>query len=157
MEGVIEKGCTGGPVVHRWIPWNSDETYPAVIHTLESKSVATIKEEITMYYEQGKWDDYKKVTNPYEYIFLSPIFDSISKVGYKGNFDLKLLRENLCKMKQENPSMPKVIGLGGITAQNMSLIVSAGFDGLALLGAIWQSQNPPKAFSEIQTMVSQKT
>ena len=29
------------------------------------------KNEINTCYQEGKWDDYKKVTNPYEYIFLS--------------------------------------------------------------------------------------
>lgn len=35
-------------------------------HTLQ-----VAKNEINTCYQEGKWDDYKKVTNPYEYIFLS--------------------------------------------------------------------------------------
>jgi len=72
MEGVIEQGGTGGPIAERWIIWNGDPPMDHhIIRTLESKALAIAKEEITMYYEQGQWDDYKKITNPYEYIFLS--------------------------------------------------------------------------------------
>ena len=72
MEGVIEKGGPGGPAGEPWIPWTTPpHTDSHIIRTLESKALAIAKEEITMYYEQGQWDDYKKITNPYEYIFLS--------------------------------------------------------------------------------------
>jgi len=72
MEGVIEKGGLGGPAEERWIPWTAAApTDSHTIRTLESKALAIAKEKITMYYEQGQWDDYKKITNPYEYIFLS--------------------------------------------------------------------------------------
>ena len=99
-------------------------------------------------------EDLKGNTFPYEYAFLSPVFDSISKAGYKGNFDLKLLKENLREMKQQNRSMPKVIGLGGVNAQNILSLKSAGFSGAGLLGSVWQNENPIKAFLEIQTLIA---
>lgn len=72
MDGILERGGRGGPAEEPWIPWNEappKDTH--IIRTLESKALSIAKEEITMYYEQGQWDDYKKITNPYEYIFLS--------------------------------------------------------------------------------------
>ena len=42
-----------------------------VMYTPESRSLQQCKNEIDLFYEEGKWDDYKKITNPYEYIFLS--------------------------------------------------------------------------------------
>jgi len=42
-----------------------------VIYTPESRTLQQCKSEIDSFYEEGKWDDYKKITNPYEYIFLS--------------------------------------------------------------------------------------
>ena len=72
MDGILERGGRGGPAEERWIPWNNDPPKDThIIRTLESKALSIAKEEITMYYEQGQWDDYKKITNPYEYIFLS--------------------------------------------------------------------------------------
>ena len=38
---------------------------------LENRALQQAKNEINLFYQEGKWDDYKKVTNPYEYIFLS--------------------------------------------------------------------------------------
>jgi hypothetical protein len=73
MESILEKGGCGGPAEKSWIPADAiataEDTH--LIRTLESKALALAKEEITLYYEQGQWDDYKKITNPYEYIFLS--------------------------------------------------------------------------------------
>jgi len=72
MDGILERGGRGGPAEERWIPWTDDSPKDThIIRTLESKALSIAKEEITMYYEQGQWDDYKKITNPYEYIFLS--------------------------------------------------------------------------------------
>ena len=42
-----------------------------VICTPQWHSLQQAKNEINTCYQEGKWDDYKKVTNPYEYIFLS--------------------------------------------------------------------------------------
>lgn len=64
MDGIL--------TTDRWVPWKGDPPKDShLIRTLESKGLAAVKEEITTYYEQGQWDDYKKITNPYEYIFLS--------------------------------------------------------------------------------------
>lgn len=41
------------------------------ICTPESRTLQNSKAEITGFYEEGKWDDYKKITNPFEYVFLS--------------------------------------------------------------------------------------
>ena len=67
-----------------------------------------------------------------EYCFLSPIFDSISKEGYKANFDEKELRMFLKKDRNI-----KVIGLGGVTEDNYSKLLDLGFDGGAFLGSVW--------------------
>jgi thiamine-phosphate pyrophosphorylase len=97
--------------------------------------------------------DIKKNLFPFEYAFLSPIFDSISKVGYNSNFDLKMLALDLSALNKQN-QLPKIIALGGINAQNIHLVGEMGFAGAALLGAVWQSENPVKAFLEIQSTIN---
>jgi len=42
-----------------------------VFYSPESRELQQCKSEINIFYQEGKWDDYKKITNPYEYIFLS--------------------------------------------------------------------------------------
>lgn len=68
-----------------------------------------------------------------DYIFLSPIFDSISKTGYKAAFeDLEVLKAFL---KQEKN---RIIALGGINQERIDVCGQLGFDGYAMLGDIWK-------------------
>ncbi|HAS41046.1 MAG TPA: hypothetical protein DCS93_11220 [Microscillaceae bacterium] len=72
----------------------------------------------------------------YDYVFLSPIFDSISKVGYKSNFaDL----ESVVDYK----TYTKIVALGGVTVDKIDQLKRMRFNGAAVLGAIWQE--PDKA------------
>lgn len=70
MYGVFEDGgpllvpllgATGPPLASSSV----------VMTSPENKSLQQAKNEIDLFYREGKWDDYKKITNPYEYIFLS--------------------------------------------------------------------------------------
>ena len=70
----------------------------------------------------------------YDYLFLSPIFNSISKQGYHGVFSASQLQEAQQKGIIDN----KVVALGGITANNLSIVKQFGFGGAALLGEVWQ-------------------
>lgn len=69
----------------------------------------------------------------YDYVFLSPVFDSISKVGYKAAFDI----ETFSNVLHKKVLGTKVIALGGVCAENVDQVESMGFDGYAMLGAIW--------------------
>lgn len=77
--------------------------------------------------------EYNELPGHFSYAFLSPVFNSISKTGYKAvKFDLSKRKNNETKL----------IGLGGIQSENVKQVFEMGFDGAALLGAIWHSQNP---------------
>lgn len=65
----------------------------------------------------------------YEYLFLSPIFDSISKSGYKSGFDLYDIADKL--------HCGKIVALGGIDASRMADVRDAGFAGVAFLGYLF--------------------
>ncbi|MDR0574602.1 MAG: thiamine phosphate synthase [Tannerella sp.] len=69
----------------------------------------------------------------FDYLFLSPVFDSISKAGYKQGF----MPEQLAEAKKKKIIDEKVIALGGITAENLPLVRNYGFGGIAVLGALW--------------------
>ncbi len=90
----------------------------------------------------------------YNYAFLSPIFDSISKKGYKSKFDLKevkvfLQRHNNCSYLRKNGKR-LLIALGGIDEDKIDTVNDLGFSGIALLGAIWQNKNPVEKFKRIK-------
>ncbi|MGI9526207.1 MAG: thiamine phosphate synthase [Weeksellaceae bacterium] len=73
----------------------------------------------------------------FDYGVLSPVFDSISKKNYEG----KLFRIQ----KNQKP----IIALGGIKDDNIAQTKSLGYDGIAVLGNIWKSNNPIKAFDDL--------
>ena len=67
--------------------------------------------------------------NKYEYITLSPIFDSISKQGYKGNF----IPEQLADVLKGK----RIIALGGVTPDSFSRLKENNFYGAAMSGSLW--------------------
>ena len=78
-------------------------------------------------------EEVKTEIDAFDYVFLSPVFDSISKTGYKKAFS----ETELMKAKQEHIINEKVIALGGITPDNITQVRSYGFGGVAVLGGIW--------------------
>lgn len=72
--------------------------------------------------------------NKFDYVFLSPIFDSISKRGYKQGFS----HEQLLNAGSEGIINNRVIALGGIDKSNISQIKQYGFGGIAILGTLWE-------------------
>ncbi|MBE7692382.1 thiamine phosphate synthase [Tenacibaculum finnmarkense] len=74
----------------------------------------------------------------FDYHLLSPIFSSISKKGYQGRgFDVN----NIDKT---------IIGMGGITSETISKTLALGFQGIGVLGGVWNSQNAVESFKKIQ-------
>lgn len=79
------------------------------------------------------------------YCFLSPVFDSISKQGYKSGF------KGLPDLK--DIPIP-VIALGGITPENLIHCLRNGFQGVAALGYIWeQPEEAIQRFIRLKTPV----
>ncbi|MBN1767382.1 MAG: thiamine phosphate synthase [Prolixibacteraceae bacterium] len=73
-----------------------------------------------------------KVAKYCNYVFLSPVFNSISKKGYKAAFNFDDLVK---KLSHEN--MTKIIALGGILPDKIAKAKQLGFDGVAVLGGLW--------------------
>ncbi len=71
----------------------------------------------------------------YKYVFLSPIYNSISKNGHSGNFG------NRSITKYVNLAKSPVIALGGVEIDKFEECKSLGFEGVALLGAVWNDEN----------------
>jgi thiamine-phosphate pyrophosphorylase len=86
----------------------------------------------------------------YQYVFYSPLFPSISKPGYQPQLDLRAVACQVAGLQQEALALPGIIGLGGVNAANIAWVKSAGFQGAALLGALWQSESPVKALVKIK-------
>lgn len=70
-----------------------------------------------------------------DYVFLSPVFDSISKSGYASAFS----EVELAKARADGIVTEKVVALGGIGPQTIPRAAAFGFGGVAVLGALWGS------------------
>ena len=92
--------------------------------------------------ELGKKDNY-------DYVFLSPIFDSISKQGYHSNFSDKVLTQ----ASLEGKINEKVIALGGINPQRFSAVKKYAFGGMAVLGSIWENDNVVENFLNLKSLL----
>jgi thiamine-phosphate pyrophosphorylase len=95
------------------------------------------------------WEEIEENTMPYHYVFISPVFDSISKQGYKATVDpdgINTLRE---KLITQNKHCPQIVGLGGVSAENIKALSVNGFDGAAVLGSIWEAADPAVAFAKL--------
>ena len=80
-----------------------------------------------------------------DYCFISPIFDSISKPGYQAAaLDAQQLQAALSR-----PGRPRVIGLGGVTADLVPQVHAMGLDGVAVIGSVWQAPDPEAAYAEL--------
>ncbi|WP_165041114.1 thiamine phosphate synthase [Dysgonomonas sp. ZJ709] len=79
--------------------------------------------------------DCLETSDDFNYVFLSPIFDSISKSGYSRAFT----HEELIEATNLNIITEKVIALGGIDSDTIPIAVSYGFGGVAVLGGLWKN------------------
>ena len=84
--------------------------------------------------------DFEGLSNVFDYAFFAPVFESISKLNYISNLDFKK------ELEQRKNNITALIALGGITSDKIKTALEYGFDDVALLGTIWNSNNPIENF-----------
>ncbi|WP_022824703.1 thiamine phosphate synthase [Hymenobacter norwichensis] len=89
----------------------------------------------------------------YQYVFLSPIFDSTSKADYRSNFRLEAVQQAIKQWQCRGGYVPQVVALGGIMPANIAQVQQADFAGAAVLGGIWQQPDPVAAFRQLQSEI----
>lgn len=82
----------------------------------------------------------------FDYILLSPVFDSISKQRYRAAFEHANLKRFLSRTDHT------VFALGGLDAQRAAMAASLGFKGIAVLGAVWGAPSPEKAAGQLSAV-----
>ena len=86
-------------------------------------------------------EDIERNKSLFEYVLLSPVFNSISKSGYQGkNFNVSHINEF-------------VVGMGGINADTLEATFDLGFKGVGILGGVWNTENPIKSFKRIKDKI----
>lgn len=85
----------------------------------------------------------EECTANFDYHLLSPVFSSISKQGYEGKgFDV-------------SSSEKKIIGMGGIEESVIERVIDLGYQGIGVLGGVWNSENPIESFKTIKERLEQ--
>ena len=84
----------------------------------------------------------------YDSVFFAPVFPSLSKPGHEPRVDREALATALAKRRQAE-CRTEVLALGGVAATNVRQCLAMGFDGVALVGAIWLSRDPVITYREI--------
>lgn len=119
------------------------------LHYTEQKRKASHEKEWQALKENGyrlsssihRIEEAGQLAGCFDYNFFGPVFDSISKGGYKGT-------------PFKHSSLPirhsRLIAIGGIDETNCSKARQMGFNGIAVLGAIWQSSDPVTSFQRIK-------
>lgn len=78
---------------------------------------------------------------PFDYVFLSPIFDSLSS-KYQSGFSEQRLKAAMLKTPCH------VVARGGIEISSVEKVKEIGFSGLALYSAIWKKKDPLLEFKQ---------
>lgn len=100
-------------------------------------------------YSAHSFDEIIEHKEQYTHFFLSPIYNSISKAGYQSNFE----PEKIQNFTHNNADI-KLIALGGIDVNNSKRTLDLGCSGIALLGTIWQQEDPLAAYNEIKESIN---
>ncbi len=83
------------------------------------------------------FDEIESKKHFYDYVFLSPIYDCITKNGMASGFTAEELRQAGKDKIIDN----KVMALGGITLNNILEIKDYGFGGAVVVGDLWNKFN----------------
>ncbi|MGN0221517.1 MAG: thiamine phosphate synthase [Prevotella sp.] len=82
------------------------------------------------------------------HVFLSPIFNSISKQGYLSAFDDATLQ----RAASDAVIDEKVVALGGVDIRRISQLKAWHFGGAAFLGDVWEKAGTPHFLSHIEAL-----
>lgn len=95
-------------------------------------------------------DTLRALLDVYDRLLVSPVFASISKADHAP--DARLGHDDL-RAALALPRRTEVFALGGIDASRISACRELGFDGVAVLGAVWLAADPLRVFNELQNVL----
>jgi thiamine-phosphate pyrophosphorylase len=100
------------------------------------------------------WQEIEENTFEYGSVFISPLFNSISKAGYMAATPTAGIIETRKKLNENQKFCPEIIGLGGIDKNAIPILQQYRYDGAAMLGAVWTAPDPVVAFRDIMALMN---
>jgi thiamine-phosphate pyrophosphorylase len=86
-----------------------------------------------------------------DYFGVGPIFPTQSKADAKAVQGVEILQE----LRHKGINIP-IVGIGGITSKNAARVINAGADGVSVISAISQSENPKFAVEQLIESMNSK-
>ena len=122
------------------------------IHFTEKARIETSEESLKNWKKNGfslstsihQMIDFEKLSTVFDYAFFGPVFESISKPKYISNIDF------VKELEQRKNNETSLVAIGGITDDKIKTALECGFDDVALLGTIWNSNHPIENFKLCQ-------
>lgn len=100
---------------------------------------------VTCHYP-GEVDRYRHLADR---VLIAPVFDSLSKPGHQAAWDPT-------SWSVPGGSRAEFVALGGVDTGHIPVLSRAGFDGVAVLGALWQASDPEEKILELKTACTSK-
>lgn len=104
-----------------------------VHYNIQNPFIKPIHKNLRKSYSCHNLTEMIELRDKFDYVFLSPIYNSISKEGYRSKFSLS-------ELKESGLINEKVIALGGVREENFEELIQIGFGGAALLGSLWKEK-----------------
>ncbi|WP_375162392.1 thiamine phosphate synthase [Bacillus sp. V3B] len=83
-----------------------------------------------------------------DYFGVGPIFPTKTKADAKEVQGVKIIQE----LRAKGMMIP-IVGIGGITSKNAAIVIEGGADGVSVISAISQDENPQKAAATLKEKV----
>ena len=80
-------------------------------------------------------EEINRLPKGFDYVWLSPIYESISKQAYNRPYSQTQLDDWVKELKEHKQT--QVYALGGITAEHAAELTQRKFDGMVVLGSVW--------------------
>lgn len=122
------------------------ESFPLGLHYKDTKD-AKLKAsamQVPLSRSLHSIDGLKDASAGIDYVFLSPVFPSISKVNYAPDWSFDELRTALL-----NERTAEIYALGGIDLETVEEALGLGFDGVVLHGTLWRSADPVEVLAQL--------
>lgn len=100
------------------------------------------------------YDELRNTDKQCSYVFLTPVFESVSKRDHRPQRTLREYEVIVQRWKAEGGA--PIHALGGITPKNAARARELGFDGIAFIGSVWKQPDPVRAFLELERAWSGK-
>ena len=118
------------------------------IHFTEKARIETSEKSLKIWQKNGfllstsvhQMIDFEEISSVFAYAFFGPVFESISKPKYVSNLDFKK------ELEHRKNNKTALLAVGGITADKIKTALEYGFDDVALLGTLWNSNHPIENF-----------